>query len=255
MERKKVLVFETSRTMMRAFELVLRGTAWVIVKATKEDAIFPAIESSSPDVLLMDRRALSPEMREALHALPIPVIFCAAQRDETAGEPLFLPRPFSSDELFESLGTALAWEMSQTVEDAPANGVDISDEFDADEEPVILAEPDDPEYVTDMPAEEPPPVVEAPPVLPSPSPVPSVPSVPFVPDPSPSLAEKVEERVLAEVLPADIDIPEGSPMPEMIRAIIRRELREVMKEYFWEEAPALMRQVVEEEIKKVAAKQ
>jgi hypothetical protein len=69
------------------------------------------------------------------------------------------------------------------------------------------------------------------------------------------IAERVEERVVEELLPTDAAIPEGGAMPDVVRAIIRRELREVMKEYFWEEAPQLMRQILEEEIRKLAAKQ
>ncbi len=307
MERKKVLVFETSKTLMRAYELVLRGSLWSIVKVPLEGRIFQSIESSAPDALIVDRRALSPETREALYSLPLPIVYCAAERSAERAERLYLARPFSSDELFETLGAALAWEPDLTADDAPAGGVDLSEEFDGDEEPMILPEPDEDEEgisvteLTDadeedelptpeitesksvaMPEPEPEPESEPEPQpepepepepqpepqlesepQPEPEPEPEpemiVPTASDVTMPEPTIAEqiadRVEERVAEELLPAEGDIPEGGAMPDVVRAIIRRELREVMKEYFWEEAPLLMKQILEEEIRKLAAKQ
>jgi len=301
-ERRKALVFETTRTLMRAFELALRGSQWTLVKIQQEGRLFPAIESASPDVVIVERRALSDETREALATLPLPIVYCAVEKSGERGERLFLPRPFSCDELFDALKGALEW--SPDLDEEPA-----SEAIEEEEQPLVLSEPDEEErpfaspmdeemkqeddlpvpeitetrspapetvaveeFVEDPPAitEEPIPVAAAeeaspaavlPADLPEAAPVaePVAPAAfdaePAAPSVVEQIAERVEERVVEELIPADAGLSEGAPMPEMVRAIVRRELREVMKEYFWEEAPQLMRQILEEEIRKLAVKQ
>ncbi len=302
MERKKVLVFETTKTLMRAYELALRGSMWTLIKIQQEGRLFPAIESASPDAMIVERRALSSEVLDALGMLPIPIVFCAKEKENLATGRLYLPRPFSCDELFETLNAALEWNPDLLAKESAT----IEEE---EEEPLVLTAPDEEDSPSVIPMEteeeEPAKTFED---LPQPMEKESAISLAaeptVVPDSMPKttetveemsrlvtepsliakedappeartpetanlaadeeppagsfvtqIAEQVEERVVEEIVPPDIEIPEGVPLPEMIRALVRRELREVMKEYFWEEAPFLMRQVLEEEIRKLAAKQ
>ncbi len=290
MERKKVLVFETTKTLMRAFELALRCSNWAIVKIQQEGRLFPAIESASPDAVIVEYRALSAEMREALLTLPLPIIFCTKDKGHIPAGRICLARPFSCDELFEALNASLEWnpDMVTAAEEALAT---------EEEEPFVLTMPEEEESPSVIPMEEETPVVPEPEAASLPQPVSEPPHEPlrdagaepvdipaaepvepsavteapmFVEQPLSSepsvtspeessliarVAQEVETRVVEELVPEDTAIPEGSALPEMVRALVRRELHEVMKEYFWEEAPIIMRQVLEEEIRKLAARQ
>ncbi len=301
MERKKVLIFETTKTLMRAYELALRGSPWVVMKIQQEGRLFPAIESSSPDAVIVEHRALSGEVRDALGMLPLPVVFCAKEKDGLPAGRIHLPRPFSCDELIGALNASLEWNPDLVGSEAAVA------EEGGEEEPFVLTEPEeeilpsvvpmDPEeekFVPDeSPLSEPAPsfvsetveLLVNPEVASQESPmleeksqplkevtlagseeipaeVKETPEVSLPPaDESPAMsftdqiAERIEERVVEELVPSGVEIPEGAALPEMIRALVRRELREVMKEYFWEEAPILMRQVIEEELRNLATKQ
>jgi len=298
-ERKKVLVFETTKTLMRAYELALRGSTWTLIKIQQEGRLFPALESASPDALVVERRALSGEVLDALGMLPLPVIFCAKEKGDLPTGRLHLPRPFSCDELFAALNAALEWNPDLLAEE-PAPTEEEEEPFvltapDEEDSPSVISMEEEEEHKTsgDLPlaekaapvappaaepaaaaefapeetkaAEETPRTVEEQPSVTEeespaetrtpettpPPPVEETPTESFVA----RIAEQIEERVVEELAPSDIEMPEGAPLPEMVRALVRRELREVMKEYFWEEAPLLMRQVLEEEIRKLAAKQ
>jgi len=282
-ERRKVLIFETTRTLMRAFELAFRCSPWTIVKVQQEGRLFPSIESSSPDVLIVERRALSPEVKEGLTALPLPVIYCAKEKSNDPNEHLFLPRPFSCDELFATLDAALAWTPDLVMAETPVENKEETELLEEEEEPLVLTSPDDEEgdgnvfplteetgesdleplatieegmnaLETSSPEKE---THETPQEETSPP----LPVTPLASDTNRrassvvvQVSEQVEQRVSEELTLSGTSFDEGPAIPETIRTLIRRELREVMKEYFWEEAPHIVREVLEEEIRKLAAK-
>lgn len=115
---KTLLVVDDSATIREAAKLALTGEAWFVTEATSSDEALSAIRSGSPDAVLCDVSLAGEdgyEVCRAIRELPegagVPVVLMGSKVSEAAaraaGAVGTLPKPFSSDELVEALGTTL----------------------------------------------------------------------------------------------------------------------------------------------------
>ncbi len=126
---KTLLVLDDSATIQEAVRDALTGEDWTVIAAGTVDEALEEIRTRRPDVVLCD---VSPgdedgyevcrRIREMPEGAEIPVILMGGQVGPaaagTAGAAAVLPKPFSSDELLQTLADAVETQ-SLAVEDAP----------------------------------------------------------------------------------------------------------------------------------------
>ncbi len=107
MDKKKILLFETSKTLAAAFDLALRSGPYLVMKIADPARIIPQADIINPDIIIVDVRALSTELFDTLQARPVPVIPSMPEAETDAWPGLAIPRPFTVDELHAVLEAAL----------------------------------------------------------------------------------------------------------------------------------------------------
>ncbi len=124
MKNQTILIFETSSTLLRAYELVLKD--YNLISVSNSDDLFMKISELNPDIIFVEEKALSPEEKVALKNIDKTIIYSSRTQLE---EEKTINRPFSSEELLKIIEECN--KDSEKIQD-------FEDEFGVDDEPLIV---------------------------------------------------------------------------------------------------------------------
>lgn len=111
----KVLVLDDDQQIVEALGIILRTAGYEVVCKTDPDNIESIVESTQPDIIILDIRLTHSSGFEVTRILrdnpattDIPIILISARvgnisGDELQGADLYLPKPFRMHELLEAI--------------------------------------------------------------------------------------------------------------------------------------------------------
>lgn len=260
MNKKKILLFETSSTLARAYELVLKGSNYMMMRINDPAKVAMQIDIFNPDIIIAEKKSLPAAALAGITRKGIPLILSVKYGTFGENEEGVLSRPFSSEELLTVLNTASIGGFAVKTDTSIKPDINQSNGFGEDEEPVVI-EPLGPEEeffgqepILLLPAE------QEPEIEPEPESEQEIESEPvktpvFIKKP---VVKTASDASVLEIDESDlIDITASKAVgsvdnKEYMADFLRQELRAAMKEYFWEEAPVLIRDILEKEIKKLS---
>ena len=134
--RKKVLVFEQSNTLARAYELAFLGSEWDLILVEDESMLLQIAAEEMPDVIVIEQSRISEETLSQLDEVGF-ALLCSGCRELKPPFLGTLPRPFSVTELFPVLQKT----MEKSLEEASDEDEEI--EVEETETAEEVASPDD----------------------------------------------------------------------------------------------------------------
>jgi CheY-like chemotaxis protein len=121
----KVLVVDDEPIVLKSCRLVLEAEGWEVVSAASVEEALAMLESIIPDLLLIDVKMpvhdgmyLMRKVKEMKPGIPI-IVMSGYATSETIkearglGAAIFLPKPFTPDELSETLRSVAAIKQSR----------------------------------------------------------------------------------------------------------------------------------------------
>ncbi len=123
-QKKKILIVDDERDIIKALTIRLRGAGYEIVTAFDgAQGIFMA-HKEQPDLIILDVRmpagdgfSVAEKLKQARNTLPIPVIFLTGspekdseERAMTLGARFYVKKPYDPEELLDAVRRALEKE-------------------------------------------------------------------------------------------------------------------------------------------------
>jgi len=126
-QKKKILIVDDERDIIKALTIRLRGAGYEVVTAFDgAQGIFTA-HKENPDLIILDIRmpagngfSVAEKLKESVNTLAIPVIFLTGspERDSeekamTLGARFYVKKPYDPEELLDAVSRALKKEPDQ----------------------------------------------------------------------------------------------------------------------------------------------
>jgi DNA-binding response OmpR family regulator len=126
-QKKKILIVEDERDIVKALTIRLRGAGYEVVTAFDgAQGIFTA-HKENPDLIILDIRmpagngfSVAEKLKESVNTLAIPVIFLTGSPEKNSeekamalGARFYVKKPYDPEELLDAVSRALKKEPDQ----------------------------------------------------------------------------------------------------------------------------------------------
>ncbi len=136
---KKILLFDTSITMARAFEIALKNSGYQVRRTMDPEEILIEMMIFRPEIIILEKKSLREELKTEIEKKSRNIIYSAKSADVDGTERYVISRPFNTDELLRIVEN-LFNQKNNTEATVREEAETFIEEF-IEEEPVIIENP------------------------------------------------------------------------------------------------------------------